>query len=321
MRAACVERYGPPERISLIETPVPEPGPGEVLIRVDAAAVTAGDARLRSGRFPPGFALPARLAIGIRGPRSRVPGAVFSGRVERLGDGVADLAIGDAVAGMTGMRLGAHAEYTVAPAGKLARKPPAVSHADAAAVLFGGTAALYFLRGKVGPGTTVLVNGASGSVGTSAVQLAAHAGASVTAVTSGPKRELMASLGAKRVVDYRETPVARLDERFDVVLDTVGNLSRSDGLRLAGPTGTLVLVAAGLSDTIRARGRVRAGAAPERREDFGELLELLATGRLAPLCEIVGGLDALPEAHRRIDDGHKVGNLVVLPGAAPGARS
>jgi len=321
MRAAYIERYGPPERISLVETPIPEAGAGEVLVKVEAAAVTAGDARLRAGRFPRGFALPARLAIGIRGPRSRIPGAVLSGRVERVGDGVADLSRGDAVAGMTGMRLGAHAEYAVVPATRLALKPAAVSHADAAAALFGGTTALHFLRGRVGPGVTVLVNGASGSVGTSAVQLAARAGAVVTAVSSGANRELVASLGAQRVVDYRETPVTQLDERFDVVLDAVGNLSRSEGLRLTGPSGALALVAAGLGDTLRARGRVLAGAAPERREDFRELLELLETGELAPVREVVGGLDALPEAHRRIDGGHKAGNLVILPGAAEGTRS
>ncbi len=320
MQAARVERYGSPEQISIVDVPVPEPGPGEVRIRVEAAAVTAGDARLRSGRFPRGFRLPGRLAIGIRGPRAQVPGAVFSGVVDRVGGESGEWRPGDEVAGMTGMRLGAHAEYTVVRATALARKPAEVAHADAAAVLFGGTTALHFLRDRagVGPGGSVLVNGASGAVGTSAVQLAAILGATVTAVTSAVNRELVTALGADRVVDYRETPVAGLAERFDAVFDAVGNISRSDGLRLAGSHGSVILAVADLVDTVRARGRVIAGAAPERSEAFRELLELLAAGRLAPVGQVLGGLEALPEAHRRIDTGRKVGNLVILPGLGRG---
>ncbi|WP_199035690.1 NAD(P)-dependent alcohol dehydrogenase [Glycomyces salinus] len=316
MRAAFVDRYGPPERITITETPPPEPRKGEALVRVEAAAVTAGDARMRAGRFPKGFGALARLGIGLRGPRARTLGGTLSGRVEKVAPDVTRLAPGDQVAGMTGARMGSHAEYVAVPAAALVYKPTEVSHADAAAVLFGGTTALHFLRDRaeVAPGDTVLVNGASGAVGTSAVQLARHFGAKVTAVTSARNRSLVADLGAGRVIDYAETPVARLEERFDIVFDAVGNITRAEGLRLLNPSGSLILAVAGLLDTVLARGPVLAGPAPERAEDFAFLLELAASGDLDPVAEVVGGLEALREAHRRIDTGRKVGNLVIAPG-------
>jgi NADPH:quinone reductase-like Zn-dependent oxidoreductase len=317
MRAAIVERYGPPETIGIAATPTPVPGRGQALIRVEAAAVTSGDARLRSGRFPRGFGVPARLGIGLRGPRRRIPGAVLSGRVAQLGDGVSGISVGDAVAGMTGMRLGAHAEYAAVPVSALAPLPDGVTHADAAGALFGGSTALHFLRDRtrLRAGQTVLVNGASGSVGTAAVQLATHSGAIVTAASSGRNHELLRRLGASQTIDYRANPVAALSRRFDVVFDAVGNLGRADGLRLAGAEGSAILALAGLADTVTARGRVIAGAAPERREDFALILDLVASGAFDPLVEILGGLEALPEAHRRVDSGRKVGNLVILPAA------
>lgn len=317
MRAAVVDRYGPPEVVAVRELPAPEPRAGEVLVRVEAAAVTAADARLRAGRFPPGFGPLARLGIGVRGPRRRVLGSAFSGRVERLGPGVEGLSPGDEVAGMNGGRMGAHAELVAVPIARLVPRPAGVGHAEAAGILFGGTTALHFLRDRAGlrPGASVLVNGASGAVGSSAVQLARHFGASVTAVTSGANRELALRLGADRAIDYTRTPVAAIPDRFDVVLDAVGNLSRAEGLRLAGPDGILILAVASLADTLRARGRVIAGSAPERAEDLALLLRLAAEGLLDPVTETVGGLAAVQEAHRRVDSGRKVGNLVVAPGA------
>lgn len=315
MKAAVVPHYGPPEVVEIAEVPVPEPGKGQVLVRVAATAVTAGDARMRGARFPPGFAPFARPAIGFRGPRAGILGNSLSGIVERVGPGVTEFAPGDEVAGMTGSRMRAHAEFAVAPVRSLTRKPAGVSHADAAGILFGGTTALYFLRdrAKVAPGESVLVNGASGAVGAAAVQLARHFGASVTGVASARNREYLLRLGAARAIDYAATPVTGLDDRFDIVFDAVGNVSRADGLGLLTGDGRLVLAVAGLVDTIRAGGRVLAGPAPERAEDAAFLLDLVATGELDPVTEVVGGLDALVAAHRTVDSGRKVGNLVVLP--------
>jgi NADPH:quinone reductase-like Zn-dependent oxidoreductase len=316
MQAALAGPYGPPETIRIAEIPTPEPRAGEVLLRVVATPVTAGDARIRAGRFPPGFGLLARLGIGMRGPRRPVLGVVCSGVVEQGGpgaDGPGGLAPGDAVVGMTGARMGAHAEHLAVGAARLVPKPAGVSHAQAAAALFGGTTALYFLRDRAGvqPGQRVLVNGASGSVGSAAVQLARFLGAEVTAVTSGRNRELVSALGATDVIDYTARPVAELRGDYDVVFDAVGNITRADGPRLLTPDGALVLAVAGLAGTLRARGRVHAGAAPERPEDFALLLDLVAQGRFDPLVRTLDGLGSIPEAHRLVDSGRKVGNLVV----------
>ena len=315
MKAAVVGRYGPPRTVRIEQVPDPEPRADEVLVRVRATAVTAGDARIRAARFPRGFGILGRLGLGLRGPRRPVLGVVFSGTVERLGSAGMALSVGDEVAGMTGARMGAHAELLVVPAARLVPKPAAVSHADAAAALFGGTTALHFLRDRAGlrAGQRVLVNGASGSVGSAAVQLARQLGAEVTAITSDRNRRLVASLGAERTIDYATQPVAGMRGDYDVVFDAVGNIGRSDGPRLLAPGGALILAAAGLVDTLAARGRVHAGSAPERPESFSLLLDLVAAGDFDPLARALGGLEAIPEAHAIVDSGRKVGNLVVLP--------
>ncbi|HRA74885.1 MAG TPA: NAD(P)-dependent alcohol dehydrogenase [Propionicimonas sp.] len=317
MRAAVVSRYGPPEHLELVDVPAPEPRAGEVLVRVAAVAVTSGDARMRAGRFPRGFGLLARLAIGLRGPRRRILGIAIAGTVESVGSGVVDFSPGDPVAGMTGSRLGGYAELVAVSAATLVPIPAGVTPPDAAGVLFGGTTALYFLRdrARIKAGDSVLVNGASGAVGASAVQLAKHFGAEVTAVTSERNAALVRRLGADHVVDYAQTPVQALPSRYDIVFDAVGNLSRTDGRALLNPDGSLILAVASLADTVLAREPVIAGPAPERADDVAFLLQLAADGELDPLTEVVGGLAAVVEAHRRVDSGRKVGNLVVLPGA------
>lgn len=316
--AASVPRYGPPEIVTVDELPHPKPRAGDVLVRIEAAAVTSADARMRAGRFPRGFGGPARLAIGLRGPRARVLGSASSGIVEEVGGGVTRFAVGDAVAGMAGMELGAHAQYARIRASSLTLKPSSVPHTDAAAILFGGATALHFLRDRAGvkPGDRVLINGASGAIGTAAIQLVTHFGACVTAVASARNHDLVTRLGAAEVVDYTMTPVTDLDERFDVVFDAVGNISRAQGLKLLAAEGKLVLAVANLADTIRARGRVFAGPAPERAEDFAFLLDLVERGIVDPVTSVAGGLDSIQEAHRLVDTGRKVGNLVILPNAA-----
>jgi NADPH:quinone reductase-like Zn-dependent oxidoreductase len=309
MRAAVVARYGPPDVVSIAEVPAPVPKRKEVLVRVVATAVTAGDARIRGGRFPRGFGAPARVALGFRRPRRPVLGVLFSGVVEAVGADVSDLAPGDEVSGMTGVRMGAHAELVAVPAVRAVRKPAEVSHEDAAGVLFGGTTALHFLRG-VGRGQSVLVNGASGAVGTNAVQLAKHAGATVTAVTSGANAHLVTRLGADRVIDYTTTTITG---RYDAVLDAVGTLSPATGRRLLADGGVLMLAVATLAEMIVPRRWIKAGPGPERAEDVALLLERVAKGELRVVIDEVVGLDGIVAAHRRIDSGRKVGNLVLRP--------
>lgn len=319
MRAVVVERYGPPEIAQVRDVATPTPRAGEVLVRVVAAPVTSGDARLRGGRFPKGFAVPARLAMGISGPRHRILGVAFSGEVAVLGEGARGFAVGDRVSGMTGMRMGAHAEFFVTTPAKLVATPASVTHDAAAAVLFGGITALDYLRDKarLTAGGRVLVNGASGAVGTSAVQIARHFGARVTGMTSAANVDLVRRLGAERVIDYRSSPLDALHargERFDVVFDTVGNVSPASGRPLLTEGGVLLLAVAGLGELIAARGPVKAGPASESREVIETVLRLTAEGVLDPLIESTHPLEGIADAYRRVDSGRKVGNIVVHPG-------
>lgn len=315
MKAAVFDRYGPPDVVHVADVPRPEPKAGEVLVRVHAAAVTSGDARLRGSRFPAGFTPFARLALGVFRPRRRILGSAYSGVVEAAGSAVTRLRAGDEVCGMLGARMGAHAEYVTVAAAKAAPKPAAVSHDDAAGLLFGGTTALFFLRdkGRLTAGRSVLVNGASGAVGTNAVQLARHFGATVTGVTSGANAELVRRLGAAHIIDHTRRDVTRTAERYDVVLDTVGTLSIAAGRRLLTPSGRLLLAVGSLGDTVRARGNVVAGVAPERPADYELLLGLVEAGELTVVVDQVHDLADAAEAHARVDTGHKVGNVLLHP--------
>lgn len=315
MRAVIVDRYGPPDIAHVVEVPRPVPGKGEVLVRVVAAAVTSGDARIRGAKFPAGFAVPARLAFGLRRPRRRILGMVFSGVVEAVGPGVTHVASGLAVCGMTGMSMGVHAEYVSVPATRVAAVPGGVSHAEAAGLLFGGSTALYFLRDRapVRPGMSVLVNGAAGAVGSNAVQLARHFGATVTGVTSAGNADLVTRLGAGRVIDYAVTDVRALMDRFDVVFDAVGNLSIATGRPLLRDGGVLVLAVANLWDMLRARRDVVAGSGPERAADFEWLLQRLAAKDLTVVIDRTFPLDQIADAYRLVDSGHKRGNVIVQP--------
>ncbi|MFT4086890.1 MAG: NAD(P)-dependent alcohol dehydrogenase [Gordonia sp. (in: high G+C Gram-positive bacteria)] len=310
MRAATIDHYGAPVRIA--DVPRPVPGKGEVLVRVEAVAVTVGDARIRSARFPRGFGLLGRAALGLRGPRRPILGVAFSGVVAEPGEG---FAVGDEVSGMSGRKMGAHAEYVAAPVKSLTLKPAGLSHVDAAGLLFGGSTALHYLTERAGlrAGESVLVNGASGAVGTAAVQLAVHFGAQVTGVCSGANADLVASLGAQRVVDYTRTPLSESTERYDVVFDAVGNLTRADASRLLKLGGRLILAVASLADTVLSRGPVKAGPMPEKAEAFAALLAIADDGGLNPVTRVLGGFDALDDAYAEIDSGRKVGNLVVVP--------
>ncbi|MDZ5622427.1 NAD(P)-dependent alcohol dehydrogenase [Nocardioides sp. HM23] len=318
MRAAVAERYGPPEVVRIVEMPMPAPRRREVLVRVRSVAVTVADARVRGSRYPRGFTPFARAAFGILRPRRPVLGMAFSGTIEAVGSEVQGFSVGDAVAGMTGFGMGAHAEYVAVAATKVVPKPAGVSHDEAAAVLFGGSTALAYLRDKaaVQPGATVLVNGASGAVGSAAVQLAKHLGATVTAVTSTANVELVRKLGADEVVDYTATPAAELTTKYDVVMDAVGNIGLAAGRRLLTEHGVLLLVVADFWDLLRARGNAKAGTPPERAEDFAELLGLVADGHLTAVIDDAvaeDGLEALVAAHARVDSGRKVGDLVIHP--------
>jgi len=320
MRVLSVDRYGPPEVVAVAVRPRPVAGVGEVLVRVHAVCVTSADSAARSGR--PQL---ARLAFGLVRPRQPVLGTEFAGVIESVGEGVTTLAVGDRVVAASGAQFGAHAEYVVvAAAGAIAIVPEGVALGDALAICEGGLTALPFLRdeARLASGQRILVNGASGSVGSAAVQLARLMGADVTAVCSAPNAALVAGLGAARVIDYRSDDFTRSTERFDVVFDAVGASSFARCRRVLTPGGSYLTtvpspaillhgVVARLSG-LRARLALTGLRPPAaKRADLDRLLGHAATGDLVAVIDSRYPLDGAVEAYRRVDSGRKRGSVVL----------
>jgi NADPH:quinone reductase-like Zn-dependent oxidoreductase len=321
MKAIVYDRYGSPDVLRLEEVPTPSPKAGEVLVRIHATTVSSGDWRMRSLDMPAGFGLIARPVFGLSGPRQRILGSEFSGTVESVGAGVSRFRAGDAVLGFAGVNLGCHAEYRCMPEnGGLALKPGNLDFDEAAALCFGGTTALdFFRRAKLRAGEKVLVNGASGAVGTAAVQLARHAGAQVTGVCSAANAELVRSLGATHAIDYAREDFTRSGEIYDVILDAAGTAPYSRSRVSLNDGGRLLLVLAGLGGLLAApwvsmttRHRVIAGPAAERPADVQALADLAAAGAFKPVIDRRYAFDQFADAHRRVDSGRKRGNVVMM---------
>jgi NADPH:quinone reductase-like Zn-dependent oxidoreductase len=273
----------------------------------------------------------ARPAFGFFGPRQPILGTELAGVVEATGAGVTGFKIGDEVFAFTGAKMGCHAEYrAIAEDGLIALKPSCLSFEEAAALAFGGTTALYFLsrKGDIKVGDNVLIIGASGSVGSAAVQIARHFGATVTGVCSGANVGLVRSLGADQVIDYAAVDIATIGETYDIILDTTGTtpLSRVEGcLR---PGGRLLVVlgtfaqAMGLERPARGSGKkLIAGVAAVRTEDFIVLAELAETGEFRPVIDRSYPLENAAEAHAYVDKGHKRGNVVLTVAQAAGRHA
>jgi len=326
MKAALYERYGPPEVVHLGDVPTPVPGDRDVQIRVHATTVTSGDWRLRSMDVPFGFGLISRLAFGIRGPRQRILGSELAGEVVDVGKDVSRFRVGDAVFAYSSAAMGCHAEYKCMPEdGAVAPKPANLTFGEAAALPFGGATALHFFRkANLKRGESVLVNGASGGVGTAAVQLARHLGASVTGVCSTANLELVQSLGADHVIDYTREDFTRNGETYDVIVDTAGTapfVRSKDSLK---ERGRLLLVLGRMPDMLMApwvgltsRKRVIAGPAGGTAEDLGLLAKLAEAGEYRPVIDRTYPLERIVEAHRHVDTGRKKGNVVVTLEPAP----
>jgi NADPH:quinone reductase-like Zn-dependent oxidoreductase len=323
MKAIVYQRYGAPEVLEEQELTKPVPGDNEVLIRSHATTVTSGDWRMRSLDVPPGFGLFARLAFGVRGPRKQILGSELAGEVEAVGQDVTRFGVGDRVFSFDGFGMACYVEYKCVPEdGVLARIPAGLSYEEAAALSFGGTTALHYLRkGKLQRGERVLVNGASGGVGTAAVQLAKHFGAEVTGVCSAANAELVRSLGADHVIDYAEEDFSKSGQTYDVIVDTAGTApyARCKGSLRKG--GRLLLVLAGMSEMLRgpwvsltSSKKVITGAASERGEDLRLLAELVEAGAYRAVIDRRYPWEQIVEAHHYVDAGHKRGNVVVTLG-------
>ncbi|MFN3992509.1 MAG: NADP-dependent oxidoreductase [Tabrizicola flagellatus] len=317
MRVASYTAYGGPETIVIREAAVPVPAAGEVLVRVHAAPVTAGDARLRSGRVPRGLGPMLRLAIGLTRPRV-APGWAFSGEVAALGPGVAGFTPGQRVFGLTGFKGGAHRDHLVIRAdGRILPLPETLNHLTGAAFFFGGLTAAEFLidRAKLAPGERLLVCGATGAVGGAAVQIGRHLGAEVSATASHVNHPLARDLGAEAVTDYRDAPPPG---PFDVILDVMGRLGRAGAWPLLAPGGRYVQITASLAEflgaslrPVREGRRIITGSNKDDLPSMRRLVALHRAGGYTPALGPVLPFERLAEAHAIAESFHKPGNLVV----------
>ena len=319
MKAAVCERYGPPEVVQIREVLTPKPADGEVLVKAFATTVNSGDTRVRALRVPRGLSLPMRLRLGLTKPRQPILGFEVAGRVEVVGRSVTRFQPGDRVVASRGFNLGCHAEYvTVAERGAISELPENLDYQDAVALCFGGTTALNFFRlGKLAADQTVLINGASGAVGTMAVQLAKHFGAEVTAVCSGANAELVRSLGADHVIDYTTEDFTRNGQRYDVIMDNHGNAPYARSKASLKPDGQFLMVIGDLWQMVAASwqkdtvGSSKNDSSSTSADRYRTLMSLAETGALKPVIDSVLPFAQIVEAHRRVDGGHKVGSIVL----------
>jgi NADPH:quinone reductase-like Zn-dependent oxidoreductase len=320
MKAIVYERYGSPDVLELKEVEKPAPLSNEVLIKTYATTVTTADWRVRSLTLPTGFGFLGRLIFGVLKPRQPILGSEISGVIESIGKGVKKFKIGDAVFAFSDVSMGCHVEFKcIGQDAAIALKPTNLSHEESAAISFGGTTALsFFRRGNLKAGERVLINGASGGVGTAAVQLAKHFGAIVTGVCSTPNVELVKSLGATHVIDYTTEDFTKNGEIYDVIMDVAGNAPFSRCKGSLADRGRLLLVLAGLWDLLLALWismtsgkKVIGGPAMGRSEDLRYLAQLSEAGIFKPVIGRRYTLESIAEAHRHVDTGHKRGNVVI----------
>lgn len=319
MRAAVYRRFGGPSVVQVEDVPVPTIGPDDVLVRVHASTVSAADRRARSRDVPRGLGILAAAGLGLARPKHRVLGMDIAGTVEAAGRQVTRFAPGDPVFAMLGGRFGGHADYAVVPQdGAIALRPQSMSSQDAAALVFGGITARAFLNQTyLGRGSRVLVNGASGAVGTAAVQLAKHAGAHVTGVCSTGNLQLVRSLGADRVIDRTIQDFTDEDTRYDVIVDCVGTASFARVRHLLAPAATLLLVVTDLPGVLtaawhtrRSGRRVSTTPGPWTARDLADLAALADAGHLRPVRDATFDLADVAEAHAYVDAGKK-GSVVL----------
>lgn len=320
MKAIVYEKYGPPEVLELREVEKPTPKDKEVLIKVYATTVTSADHRARTLDVPAGFGLMSRLVFGVLRPRQPILGSELAGNVESVGKDVRTFKVGDPVFAFSGASMGCYAEYRCMPEdGAVALKPTHLTYEEAAALSFGGTTALHFLRrGDLKRGERVLVNGATGTVGTACVQLAKHFGAEVTGVCSSANVELVRSLGATHVIDYTQEDFTQNGQTYDVIVDNVGTAPFSRSKASLTERGRLLLVLATLPETLRipwvsmtSKRKVIGGVARGRQEDLQFLAKLADAGDFRPVIDRRYPFERIVEAHRHLDTGHKKGNVVI----------
>lgn len=320
MKAIVYERYGPPEVLQLKEVEKPAPKGNEVLIKIHATTVTSGDSRVRSLNVPVGFGLIMRLVLGILRPKQPILGTELAGVVESVGKDVRKFKVGDSVFAFGDAAMGCYAEYKCMPEdGAVALKPANLTYAEAASLSFGGTTALDFLRrGKLQRGERVLVNGASGGVGTAVVQLAKHFGADVAGVCSTANVELVRSLGASHVIDYTKEDFMQNGKTYDVIVDTVGTAPFSRSKTSLTERGRLLMVLGSLPAMLQipwvlmtSSKKIIAGPAAGHAEDLRFLAKLAQAGEFKSVIDRRYPFEQIAKAHSYVDTGRKKGNVII----------
>lgn len=320
MKAIIWTRYGSPEVLQLRDVEKPTPRDNEVLIKVHAATVTAGDCEIRTLRLPFLIRLPLRFYIGFRKPtRITILGQELAGEIEAVGKDVARFKKGDPVFAATYFRFGAYAQYACLPETSPILKPAAMTYEEAATIPTGGVNGLHFLRAaNIQPGEKVLINGAGGSIGTYAVQIAKAFGAEVTAVDRAEKLPMLRSIGADQVIDYTREDFTRNGQTYDVIVDVVSKSPFARSLKTLKKQGRYILGNATLSATLRAHWasatsekKAIVALADYKAEDYAFLKELIEAGKLKAVIDRRYPLEQTAEAHRYVESGQKKGNVVI----------
>ncbi len=322
MKAIVCTKYGPPEVLELREVEKPQPKKDEVLIKVYATTVTAGECEIRGMKLPFWLRFPMQLWLGVGNPK-KILGQELAGEIEDAGADVTQFKVGDKVFGTTGFNLGAYAQYVCLPIkpteGALILKPENVTFEEAAALSVGGLEAQHFLKQvNIQTGQKVLIVGAGGSIGTFAIQLANLQGPEVTGVDSTEKLDTLRQIGASHTIDYTKEDFTKNGEAYDIIFDVAGKTSFSAIVKSVKPDGVLLLANPKLSDMMRARWtawrsgkRIVFGSSNQNPEDLKYLSNLLATGKITTVIDRTFRLEQMVEAHRYVETGRKKGNVVV----------
>lgn len=322
MKAIVHTKYGPPDELRIMDVEKPVPHDNEVLIKVKASTVTTTDCNARNFTFVPGsFMFFARIIFGFRKPKINILGIDLAGEIEAIGKDVKQFKVGDNVFGSAGTRFGAHAEYCcVTGNGALTIKPAGLSWEEAAAISLAGNTALFYIRdlAKIKAGQKILIHGASGAIGTYAVQLAKYYGAEVTGVCSGTNREMVLSLGADKVIDYTKEDFTKNDERFDFVFGVVGKTTYSECKGILKQNGIYLENLMEVRDflkvlwtSVTGGKKIKGGVSAERAENLIFLKELIESGKLKPVIDRTYPLEMTAKAFQYVEQGHKKGNVVI----------
>lgn len=321
MKAVTYTKYGGPNVLKLTQAIQPTPKDNEVLVKIHATSVTTGDQKARSLDLPRGFGLIGRLVFGLFGPRRKILGTEYAGRIVAVGQSVTRFKIGDDIFAYPGASFGGYAEYaTIAENEAIALMPAALSYKEAAGLSFGPATALNFLRDKadIQYGDKVLIIGASGGVGTAAVQIAKYFGAHVSGVCSTGNMDLIRSIGADSVIDYTREDFSWQEDAYDIILDTTGTLSYKSAQKALRKEGRFVMVSGDLPQLLSMMFATKtdgqkgiAGYAPEKAEELKFIAELVEAGQFSPVIDRCYSLDQIQQAHAYVDTGRKKGNVVI----------